>query len=196
MVFNGPHSKKKVGTMSSHDKGFWVFGYGSLMWNPEFTYDARLPATLTGFARSFCMWSLHHRGSPEVPGLVLALDAEAGASCRGLAYHVDEAEAEETLARLRERELVTSAYQEMTVPLDLDDGRRVDSLAYVVDRDHVQYTGPLSLERQAEVIAVACGGRGPNCDYLFNTALHLAELGMEDRDLDQLADLVRLRLAQ
>ncbi|WP_417268783.1 gamma-glutamylcyclotransferase [Celeribacter sp.] len=182
--------------MSSHDKGFWVFGYGSLMWNPEFTYDARLPATLTGFARSFCMWSLHHRGSPEVPGLVLALDAEAGASCRGLAYHVDEAEAEETLARLRERELVTSAYQEMTVPLDLDDGRRVDSLAYVVDRDHVQYTGPLSLERQAEVIAVACGGRGPNCDYLFNTALHLAELGMEDRDLDQLADLVRLRLAQ
>ncbi|WP_417259444.1 gamma-glutamylcyclotransferase [Celeribacter sp.] len=182
--------------MSSHDKGFWVFGYGSLMWNPEFTYDARLPATLTGFARSFCMWSLHHRGSPEVPGLVLALDAEAGASCRGLAYHVDEAEADETLARLRERELVTSAYQEMTVPLDLDDGRRVDSLAYVVDRDHVQYTGPLSLERQAEVIAVACGGRGPNCDYLFNTALHLAELGMEDRDLDQLADLVRLRLAQ
>ena len=182
--------------MSSHDKGFWVFGYGSLMWNPEFPFVERVPATLTGFARSFCMWSLHHRGSPEVPGLVLALDEEAGASCRGLAYHVAEAEAEETLARLRERELVTSAYQEMTVPLDLDDGRRVDSLAYVVDRDHVQYTGPLSLERQAEVIAVACGGRGPNCDYLFNTALHLAELGMEDRDLDQLADLVRLRLAQ
>ncbi|WP_417243629.1 gamma-glutamylcyclotransferase [Celeribacter sp.] len=182
--------------MNSNSNGFWVFGYGSLMWNPEFTFAERIPATLTGYARSFCMWSIHHRGSPEEPGLVLALDAETGASCRGLAYHVTGAEAGAALARLRERELVSSAYLECTVPLALDDGRTIDSLAYVVDRGHEQYTGLLSLEAQADVIAAACGGRGPNCEYLFNTALHLAELGMEDRELDQLADLVRLRIAQ
>ena len=75
--------------------------------------------------------------------------------------------------------------------LTLSDGREVPSLAYVVDPDHVQYTGPLPLTRQAEIIARAIGGRGPNAEYLFNTALHLAELGMEDADLTQLAEMVR-----
>lgn len=179
---------------SDHDftgQGFWVFGYGSLMWNPGFVFTERVPATLSGYARSFCMWSIHHRGTPEAPGLVLALDVEAGASCRGLAYHVTGADAAETLAYLRERELVSSAYVEHHVELALEDGRCVASLAYVVDADHVQYTGHLSLQRQAEVISAAVGGRGPNCEYLFNTALHLAELGMEDAELSQLSEMVR-----
>lgn len=174
--------------------GFWVFGYGSLMWNPEFDFMERLPAVLADYARSFCMWSIHHRGSPEVPGLVLALDAEAGSACQGLAFRIGPQVATQALADLRERELVSSAYLERQVTLRLADGRDVIALAYVVDPNHVQYTGPLSLERQAEVIAGACGGRGPNCEYLFSTAEHLAELGMEDMELSQLSEMVRHRL--
>jgi len=174
-----------------NQEGFWVFGYGSLMWNPGFVFAERVPAVLVGYARSFCMWSIHHRGTHEEPGLVLALDLEDRASCRGLAFHVSRDHASETLAYLRERELVSSAYLERRVMLTLSDGREVSSLAYVVDPDHVQYTGPLSLARQAEIIARATGGRGPNSEYLFNTARHLAELGMEDADLTQLAEMVR-----
>ena len=180
--------------MIDGSEGFWVFGYGSLMWNPEFAFSERVPATLDGFARSFCMWSIHHRGSPEDPGLVLALDAEAGTSCRGLAFRVPPETGLETLACLRERELVTSAYGEHLVPVSLDDGRHVEALAYVVDRAHAQYTGSLSLEAQADVIARATGGRGPNADYLFNTVSHLAALGMQDPVLEELADMVRRRL--
>ncbi len=165
------------------------------MWNPGFEFLERVPATLEGYARSFCMWSIHHRGSPEAPGLVLALDADQRATCRGLAFHVGPDVAEATLIALRERELVSSAYVETRVDLQLDDGRRVNSLAYVVDRVHEQYTGEMSLERQADVIAQAVGGRGPNCEYLFNTALHLAEIGMEDRELSELAEMVRRRRA-
>ncbi|GAA3863837.1 gamma-glutamylcyclotransferase [Celeribacter arenosi] len=174
--------------------GFWVFGYGSLMWNPEFEFVERIPARLSGFARSFCMWSIHHRGTPEDPGLVLALDEDASAHCRGLAYHIGADRAVDVLAALRERELVSSAYIETHVDLLLDDGRTQTSLAYVVDRDHAQYTGALSLARQADIIAAACGGRGANCEYLFNTTRHLAELGMRDPVLEELSDMVRHRL--
>ncbi len=171
--------------------GFWVFGYGSLMWNPGFPYVERVPATLFDYARSFCMWSIHHRGTPEEPGLVLALDEQEGTCCRGLAFHIGPDHAPEALAELRERELVSSAYLERVVSLELDDGRTVSSIVYVVDPGHVQYTGVLSLEHQADVIHGAHGGRGPNREYLYNTASHLAELDMEDPELTQLASMVR-----
>ena len=68
----------------------WIFGYGSLMWNPGFAPAEQVLGRLTGFARSFCMWSIHHRGSPEDPGLVLALDAEENTTCDGMAFRVPE----------------------------------------------------------------------------------------------------------
>lgn len=174
-----------------NDAPLWVFGYGSLMWDPGFAFDERVLATLTGYHRSFCMWSIHHRGTPEDPGLVLALDEDIQATCVGLALSVPPANREDVLAYLRERELISSAYLERWVSLTLADGRVVKAVAYVVDNAHVQYTGALPLERQAEVIAGATGGRGPNRDYLWNTQAHLAELGIEDPDLAWLAERVR-----
>jgi cation transport protein ChaC len=96
-----------------------------------------------------------------------------------------------TLAALRERELVSSAYLEETLPVTLRDGRRIAALAYVIDPGHRQYCGDLPAERQAEIIAAATGGRGPNRDYLFSTAAHLADLGIRDADLEDLAARVR-----
>lgn len=172
-----------------HSNGFWVFGYGSLVWQPEFEYTERQIARLHGYGRSFCMRSIHHRGTVADPGLVLALDA-GDHSCDGVAFFVSPDHAELTLAALRERELVSSAYLEMVLPVMLRDGRHVDAVSYVIDRDHDQYCA-LSLEEQAQIIAVAHGGRGPNAEYLLNTASHLADLGLEDPELTWLSDRVR-----
>jgi cation transport protein ChaC len=165
----------------------WIFGYGSLMWNPGFDPVERRLARLKDYARTFCMWSIHHRGTPEEPGLVLALDEHPGAGCEGLAFRVAPEQADETMTYLRERELVSSAYLERIVTLRLEDGREVRSVAYVVDRNHVQYCGGLGLEEQARVIARSTGGRGPNDEYLYNTAGHLAALGIADEELSWLA---------
>lgn len=171
--------------------GFWVFGYGSLVWQPGFEYSERQIARMEGFARSFCMWSIHHRGTVEDPGLVLALDAAAGAFCDGVAFFVPPDSAQATIDYLRERELISSAYLEKILPIALRDGRLVDCVAYVIDADHEQYCGGMALEKQAQVIASAVGGRGPNTEYLYNTAEHLAQIGLSDPELDWLADRVR-----
>lgn len=169
----------------------WVFGYGSLIWHPGFAVAEQRVARLTGWHRSFCMRSIHHRGTEAAPGLVLALDAAAGAVCDGVAFRVAPGAEAETLAGLRERELISSAYLERELPVALAGGGRVTALAYVIDPDHVQYCGGIALEEQAQIIAAAVGGRGPNRDYLFSTAAHLAALGIADPDLEWLAARVR-----
>lgn len=169
----------------------WVFGYGSLIWNPGFAVAERRIGRLDGWRRSFCMTSIHYRGTPEKPGLVLALDRAIGMACQGVAFRVEPGAEDETLAYLRERELVSSAYLEERLPVSLDDGRVVNALTYVIDPDHCQYIGGLGLEDQARVIATAQGGNGPNCDYLYATADHLDILGIADADLAWLVTRVR-----
>jgi glutathione-specific gamma-glutamylcyclotransferase len=168
----------------------WVFGYGSLIWDPGFPVAERRIARADGWHRSFCMRSIHHRGTVESPGLVLALDRAEGAACTGVAFRVVPGAEGATLATLRERELVSSAYLELTLPIETDAGL-VEALAYVIDPDHAQYCGGLPLEEQAQIIAQATGGRGPNRDYLWSTTAHLAELGIADPDLEWLAARVR-----
>ena len=171
----------------------WVFGYGSLLWDPGFPVAARHVARLHGWRRSFCMASIHHRGTEARPGLVLALDAAGGAHCDGLALRVAPGHEAATLDYLRARELVSAAYLETRQAIDLRDGARIeDVLTFVIDRDHAQYRGALSLSEQAAIIARAVGGRGRNDAYLYNTAAHLAELGIADADLEALVTQVRI----
>jgi cation transport protein ChaC len=169
----------------------WVFGYGSLLWNPGFAASRTVLARLPDYHRSFCMRSIHHRGTPDAPGLVLALDASPGAACHGLALGVEPAQADDVLAYLRERELISSAYLERMLEVDLADGTQVTAVTYVIDPDHVQYCGALPLEEQARIIAQAVGERGPNTEYLHNTVAHLGTLGIIDPDLDWLDSRVR-----
>lgn len=170
----------------------WVFGYGSLIWNPGFAWSEQRKARLDGFRRSFCMLSVHHRGTEAQPGLVLALDAAEGANCHGVAFAIAPQIAEETLEYLRSRELISAAYLETRLPVVLDTGERVEAVAYVIDRGHRQYCGGMALEDQAQRIATAVGGRGPNCEYLHQTATHLAALGLPDPELDWLSARVKV----
>lgn len=173
----------------------WVFGYGSLIWDPGFPVADRRIARAMGWHRSFCMRSIHHRGTVDDPGLVLALDRAAAASCDGVAFAVAPGAEAATLAALRARELISSAYLETTLPLETAEGP-LTALAYVIDPDHAQYCGGLALEDQAQIIARATGGRGRNRDYLWSTAAHLADLGIADPDLEWLAARVRQLTAE
>ena len=167
----------------------WVFGYGSLIWNPGIAVAETVRASLTGYHRSYCMWSIHHRGSEAEPGLVLALEPAADALCEGVAIRAAEPEA--ALAALRERELISSAYREETVTLAAADGRAIEAITYVMDVAHPQYAAGLSLERQAEIIARATGGRGPNHEYLSASVAALEGIGVRDPDLVRLDGMVR-----
>lgn len=177
-------------------EAMWVFGYGSLIWNPDFPVAQARIARVDGWRRSFCMTSLHYRGTPADPGLVLALDADPAASCLGVAFRVQDGHEAETLAALRERELVSSAYLETTVVAQIEDGPAVRALVYVMDRAHCQYRGGMDLEEQARIIARASGGRGPNRDYLWSTSAHLAQLGISDPEMEWLSERVRALVAK
>ncbi|MFN3847288.1 MAG: gamma-glutamylcyclotransferase [Paracoccaceae bacterium] len=169
----------------------WVFGYGSLIWNPEFPVAETRIARVQGWRRSFCMRSIHHRGSEAAPGLVLALDKAFDHHCDGVTFRVMPGAEADTLAQLRERELISSAYLEMQVQADWNGGGVCTALTYVIDPDHWQYCGGIDLEEQARIIAHAVGGRGANRDYLWSTTAHLAELGISDPELEWLAHRVR-----
>ncbi len=163
----------------------WVFGYGSLIWNPGFVFAERLPARLTGYRRAFCLRSIRYRGTPAAPGLVLALAERPGAECRGLAYRIAPEHADAAHAYLREREMVTDSYLETVQELELDGRAPVRALAYVIDETHPQFTD-LSARAQAEIIVAARGPAGSNRDYLHNTVAHLRELGLPDAELEAL----------
>jgi glutathione-specific gamma-glutamylcyclotransferase len=166
----------------------WVFGYGSLMWRPGFPYLERAAATLHGRRRAFCIYSVHHRGTPERRGLVLGL--AAGGATRGMAYRVADDHWAETYAYLREREQPTETYVEARVAVQLADGHRVEALTFLSDRAHPQWAGALSLERQTELIAGATGLSGRNVDYLADLVEHLREAGIRDRAMEKLLAMV------
>ncbi len=167
----------------------WVFGYGSLMWRPGFPYAERVHARLAGFSRAFCIYSVHHRGTPERPGLVLGL--APGAGVRGVAYRVEDADWAGVYAYLLEREQPTETYVEAQAELALDTGEVAPALVFLSDVSHPQWAGALSAKRQAELIARAHGRSGRNVDYLTDLVGHLREAGEPDETLEALLRRVR-----
>ncbi|MEM9749998.1 MAG: gamma-glutamylcyclotransferase [Pseudomonadota bacterium] len=162
----------------------WVFGYGSLMWRPDFPHVARVKARLAGYRRSLCVYSVHHRGTPEAPGLVFGLDR--GGSCQGVAFAVEASAWDDVMSGLRAREQVTSVYLERQVRVRLDGGATVDAVVYVVDRAHPQYAADLAIEDQARLVARSKGQSGDNVSYVCETARRLDDLGVRDARLTAL----------
>jgi glutathione-specific gamma-glutamylcyclotransferase len=166
-------------------EGFWVFGYGSLMWKPGFPYAERHPATAYGVHRRLCVYSTHYRGTPENPGLVLGL--VRGGCCHGMAFKVRATDAAETLAYLTAREQISRVYHEQFRPVRLREGHVVRALCYVVDESHRQFAGRLPPADQLRLVERSHGSMGPNRDYVCNTARLLTDIGVEDRILSWLA---------
>lgn len=169
----------------------WVFAYGSLMWNPGFSFVERCEARLIGAHRALCVYSFHHRGTPQAPGLVLGLDL--GGACRGIAYRVAGERWAEVHAYLSEREQISGVYRESVRRVELLDGsqRREPAVTYMVNRSHVQYARKLALDEQLRLVERSHGKSGPNSDYVIATVAALAELGLADRDLAWIAQRLR-----
>ena len=169
----------------------WVFGYGSLMWNPGFPFLAAERAVLHGYHRAFCMYSERHRGTAARPGLVLALDA--GGSCRGIAYRVARGLAAEVLAYLWHREMPRYAYLPRALAVRIG-GRTARSVTFIADRASPKYAGRLTAEQAAQVISGAAGERGTNRDYLASAVRHLDALGIPAGRIHEIQRMIaRLR---
>ena len=167
---------------------FWVFGYGSLMWRPDFAFVERRDAHLFGLHRRFCIYSHRYRGTPERPGLVLGL--APGGSCHGAAFRIARARARTTLIALWEREMVTGVYRPGYRRVKTAAGW-VSCCCFVADPAHRQFCRGLDMEGEARLILGASGSSGPNADYLFNTIEHLEEIGIHDAALTRLGRRVR-----
>jgi len=167
----------------------WVFGYGSLMWNPAIEVAESQKAHLRGYHRMFCL-SLHlGRGMPEKPGLMLGIDR--GGSCTGVAHRIEADKVESELSILWMREMVSGAYEPRWVSVDIEGRGRTRVLTFVINRYHPRYEGVLDEEICARRIAEAQGMLGTNRDYLYRTVKHLAELGIEDGPMHSLERRVR-----
>ena len=171
---------------------FWIFGYGSLMWNPNFAFDARHVATIRGYHRSFRVWSRINRGTPERPGLVLTL--ECGGSCRGLVYRIAPDRVQEEMQRIWKREMTFGSYRPKWLNCVVGD-ETIKALCFTVNRACSGYAGQIPQDVVVEAIANAAGRYGPAHDYLFKTMETLHAHGIRDMRVEQLVSLVKARIA-
>jgi cation transport protein ChaC len=170
---------------------FWIFAYGSLMWNPKFTWDARHVATIRGYHRSFRLWSRINRGTPENPGLVLTL--ECGGSCRGLVYRIAPDLVQEQMQLIWKREMMYGSYRPKWLNCVVGD-ESIKALCFTVNRACSGYTGEIPVEVMVEAMASAAGRFGPAHDYLFKTTETLREHGIRDARVEHLTQLVKARI--
>jgi len=168
----------------------WVFGYGSLIWNPTIEYAETRPALLPGWHRRFCL-SSNGRGSPERPGVMLALDS--GGNCWGAAFRLEEHQVEEELFILWRREMLSGSYHARWLTAEIE-GASVPVLAFVANRNHPSFTDELDEEEIAERIAFARGPLGSCLEYLRNTMAGLDALGLQDDGLERVRLKVEAKL--
>lgn len=177
-------------TLESVDPGrdVWVFGYGSLMWNPAFHHVELVPARAAGWHRRFCLWNTFGRGSPENPGLTLAL--ESGGSCAGVALRIAADQVRAELTVLWNREMLTGAYLPRWVRLASPAGP-IAAVTFVANRAHPRYAGRLPVERVARCLAHARGPLGESREYLERTVAELERHGARDGSMHALLRAVR-----
>lgn len=162
----------------------WLFGYGSLIWNPTIRFVERRVARVTGWHRAFCLGTPVGRGSVDNPGIVLGLDR--GGYCDGVAFRIAEDLLETELAVLWKREMLSTSYVPRWLDLHDADGRRFGSgIAFTINRDGEYYAGHLGHDQIIRRLVTASGALGSSADYLFRTCEGLRAHGICDEDLER-----------
>jgi glutathione-specific gamma-glutamylcyclotransferase len=176
-------------TLKHHSPGedVWLFGYGSLMWNPAFHFAERRGGIVRGWHRRYCLWLHGGRGSPEKPGLMLALDR--GGSCAGILFRIAAAHVRHELLLVWRRELFTDAYNSRWVSVQTCDGP-VRAVSFVANRLHHRYAGAVDELEVAVRLASASGSLGTCQEYLTETLAALHGMGLHDHNLERLQRLV------
>ncbi len=173
-------------------KNIWIFGYGSLVWRPEFAFEESRHATLTGYSRALCLWSCVNRGTPEQPGLVFGL--KQGGTCEGRVYRIPNEDIIGQFRKLWRREMPSESYTPMWLPCETPEGI-IKALVFVMDTRTNAYTGELSEEETIEIVLNAAGTYGPCHEYVTQTSDALARGGIKDDYLVYLSNLIKQRLA-
>ncbi len=184
-----------MNAQSDPSEDIWIFGYGSLIWRPDFEFAERQDGFIRDYARRFWQGSTDHRGSPELPGRVVTLIEQRGSICWGTAFRVRSEETAAVLGGLDQRESGGFRREQVKVSVPLEQGRRQGVLAqlYLAPAENPNYLGPDPLPVIAERICVAHGPSGPNVEYLLELARALREMGAEDEHVFSLEALVRDR---
>lgn len=165
------------------EEDLWIFGYGSLIWRPDFAFAEQRLARVHGWHRALKMWSRVNRGTPECPGLVLGMFP--GGSCRGMVFRVEQAHARQVMVNLWQREMPTGVYDPRWLPCMTPLGT-VRALAFTLSRSSPNHTGELSEDEYRRIFSEACGRYGTTLDYAQATYDGLRRLGIEDRALARL----------
>lgn len=173
--------------MPTPTNDFWLFAYGSLMWDADFAYAETRPARLWGYHRALCLYSFDYRGTRQVPGLVLGLDR--GGSCRGLGFRIRGRDRDAVLAHLHARETSEGEYHLKWLQLFLD-GETVKGAAFVVNHASDYYAGTRPVDEAARMVTQGQGRRGACVDYLKNTVAHLREMGIRDAGLERVLQVI------
>jgi glutathione-specific gamma-glutamylcyclotransferase len=166
----------------------WLFGYGSLIWRPDFDFAERRPARVHGWHRALKMWSRINRGTPERPGLVFGL--LSGGCCQGMAFRIPQAAGPEVLTRLWSREMATAVYDPRWLTCHTAQGP-VQALAFTLSRKSPSHTGVLSEDEYRCIFDSACGIYGTTLDYAARTLEELRRHNIRDRHLERLLRLAR-----
>lgn len=195
-------SKHSHAVLSQFLERRFVFAYGSLMWNPGFEFVRKFRAVVRGFHRNPCVYSVHYRGTVEVPGLVLGL--VAGGDCHGIVYEVSPENAPKIFDYVIDRERgsqvfdprVPLIYEEVMLPFEAE-GVRGEALAFTVNSQSPRFVPHLSDDEKSHLIATSCGVGGPCFDYFHQTLEELNKLSVNDQYLQSLyekASQIRLSL--
>ncbi|HVI54531.1 MAG TPA: gamma-glutamylcyclotransferase [Luteibacter sp.] len=176
----------------ARDADIWVFGYGSLIWNPMLCFDERHWATLPGWRRSFSLGMVAGRGSPEHPGRMLGV--QPGGSLRGVALRVSGTHVQDELRLLWRREMPTGAYLPTWEKAVLDDGRQVTSLVFAANANHPMHAQDSSVATVAPLVAMASGPYGSNAEYVLRLDDELAAAKAADAYVHALASAVKTLL--
>lgn len=166
----------------------WIFGYGSLMWDPGVYFDEVRIAQVPGYQRSFCLSAVTGRGTLERPGLMAALDE--GHSCQGIVFRIPGALVAQETKYLWRREMLAFGYHAATLEMETEEGP-LEAVTFVANRDGPRYAGGLDIEEAARRIAVAEGWGGSSFDYADKLAAQLELLGLHDADFMRLFERVQ-----
>ena len=171
----------------------WIFGYGSLIWNPAFPYDTSRKAVVRGWCRRFWQASPDHRGVPDAPGRVVTLVEEAAASCWGRAFRLNEPGRDQIIADLDYRE--KNGYEQMAVNIEFDDGAIERGFTYVAGPVNPSFIGPAPIDEMIAQIAIAAGPSGSNVEYLLRLAASLDGMDVYDEEVHGLQRALDIRNA-
>ncbi|MER1967773.1 gamma-glutamylcyclotransferase [Castellaniella sp. GW247-6E4] len=165
----------------------WVFGYGSLIWRPEFDHVESRLGRIHGYHRALCLWSRVNRGTPEAPGLVFGLDM--GGSCQGRAYRIAAGQVPPIMDALWWREMPTGAYIPRWLSCQTPQGP-LQALVFTMNRADDGYVPGLSVDQIVPIVRQGHGRYGPCTEYVLQTARALEAAGIHDRKLRAIARAV------